>query len=70
MEPEATRATTREVVVELLCSMAVIRRPINNPVKGFEVASRIVSATSFPICCSEEVIRSRENRNKRNAPRI
>jgi hypothetical protein len=70
IDPEATSATTSEVVVELLCSIAVISRPINKPVKGFEVANKIVSATFLPICCSEEVIRSSENKNKKNAPRI
>ena len=70
IDPEATRATTSEVVVELLCSMAVMSNPMNNPVKGFEVASKIVSATFFPICCNDDVIKSREKRNKKNAARI
>ena len=43
--PVATRATTNDVVVELLCSKAVITNPMNNPVKGFEVANKIVSDT-------------------------
>ena len=32
MEPDATKATTRDVVVELLCNIAVISNPINKPV--------------------------------------
>lgn len=70
IDPEATSATTSEVVVELLCNIAVIRRPMNKPVKGFEVASKIVSATFLPRCCSEEVMRSSENKNRMNAPRM
>lgn len=70
MDPEATKATAIEVVVELLCNIAVISRPINNPVKGFDVANRIVSATFWPMCCSEEVIKSSENKNNINAPRM
>ena len=70
MDPEATKATTNDVVVELLCSIAVISSPMNNPVNGFEVASKIVSPTFFPICCSDEIIKSRANKKRRNAPRI
>jgi hypothetical protein len=70
IEPEATSATTSAVVVELLCNIAVISRPINSPVKGFDVASRIVSATDFPMCCNDAVIKSRENRKRIKAPRI
>ncbi len=70
MDPEATRATTNDVVVELLCSIAVISNPIKSPVNGFAVASKIVSPTFFPICCSEEIIRSRANKKSMNAPSI
>lgn len=49
-EPEATSATIMEVVAELLCIMAVIKRPINKAVNGLEVASKIVSAAVFPNC--------------------
>lgn len=42
---DATNATTSDVVVELLCSMAVITRPMNSPVKGLDVANRMVSET-------------------------
>lgn len=70
IEPDATSATTSEVVVELLCNIAVIRSPMNKPVNGLEVASKIVSATLLPKCCREDVIRSRENKNKINAPSI
>lgn len=68
IEPEATNATVNDVVVELLCNIAVISRPMNNPVNGFAVAKTIVSITFFPRCWREEVIRSRANRNKRNVP--
>lgn len=70
IDPEATRATTKEVVVELLCSIAVINKPMNNPVKGFAVANKIVSATFFPTCCSDDVIKSRANKKRMNAPRM
>jgi hypothetical protein len=42
--------------------------PMNNPVNGLEVASRMVSVTFLPICCKEDVIRSRANRKRRKAP--
>lgn len=38
MEPDATSATTKAVVVELLWIMAVINKPMNKAVNGFEVA--------------------------------
>ena len=38
IDPEATRATTRAVVVELLWIIAVISNPMNKAVNGFEVA--------------------------------
>ena len=50
IEPEATRATAKEVVVELLCIIAVISKPIKRPVNGLEVASIIVSAATDPRC--------------------
>lgn len=50
MEPDATSATTKDVVVELLCNIAVVNNPINSPVNGFEVAIKIVSATLLPMC--------------------
>ena len=68
IDPEATNATTSDVVVELLCNIAVISSPMNRPVNGFAVAARIVSATFLPMCCSEEIIKSRENRKRTNAP--
>ena len=70
IEPDATSATTRAVVVELLWSIAVISKPINRAVKGFDVACKIVSATFFPMCCSDEVIKSSANKKSRNAPRM
>jgi hypothetical protein len=35
---------------------------MNRAVKGLDVACRIVSATFFPMCCSEEVIKSIANK--------
>ena len=70
IDPDATRATTKDVVVELLWSIAVMRRPINNPVNGLAVAIRIVSATFLPICCRDEVIKSNANRKSTNAKRM
>ena len=70
IDPEATSATTSEVVVELLCNIAVIRSPMNRPVNGLEVANKMVSATFLPKCCRDDVIKSRENKNKINAPSI
>lgn len=48
--PEATSATTSDVVVELLCNIAVITSPMNRPVNGFDVASKIVSDTFRFMC--------------------
>jgi hypothetical protein len=70
IDPEATSATTIDVVVELLCSMAVTRRPINRPVKGFDVARSMDPVTFFPMFCNDEVIRSSANRKRMNAPRM
>ena len=70
IEPEATSATTSDVVVELLCNIAVMRSPMNNPVNGLEVANKMVSATFLPRCCRDEVIKSRENKNRIKAPSI
>ena len=67
-EPEATKATTMEVVVELLCRMAVTSNPMNKPVKGLVVANKIVSAAVFPRYCSEEIIKSRAKKNMSRAP--
>lgn len=68
IEPEATRATVNAVVVELLCNMAVISRPMNKPVNGFAVANTIESIIFLPKCWSEAVIKSRANKNSRNVP--
>ena len=48
IDPEATAATVIEVEVELLWMIAVINNPINNPMKGFDVAKRIDWAMSSP----------------------
>lgn len=66
----ATSATTNDVVVELLCNMAVMSNPMKRPVNGLDVANNIVSATFFFMCCNEDVIRSSAKRNNRNAPRM
>ena len=42
----ATAATNIEVVVELLCSNAVERRPINRPMNGFSIAPKIIDDAS------------------------
>ena len=47
-DPDATNATTIEVVAELLCKIALTNKPMNNPVKGLVVASSIVSAAVLP----------------------
>ena len=70
MDPEATSATTIDVVVELLCNIAVMRSPMNNPINGLEVANKMVSATFLPKCCRDDVIKSRENKNRIKAPSI
>lgn len=50
IEPEATKATTNAVVVELLWIMAVISNPINNAVNGLDVAKIMVSAADLLMC--------------------
>src|SRR5690606_23356954 len=54
----ATSATAMDVVVELLCTIAVARTPMRRPVKGFEVAMIIDSVAMGLRCLSAEVIRS------------
>jgi len=49
-DPEATKATASDVVVELLWIIAVTNNPMNNPVKGFDVANKMVLLTSAPNC--------------------
>ena len=70
IEPDATRATVSDVVVELLCNIAVMRSPMNKPVNGLAVAISMVSATFLPKCCKDDVIRSSANRNRIKAPSI
>jgi hypothetical protein len=43
---------------------------MNRPVNGLEVASKIVSDANVPKCWRDETIRSRENRNISNAPKM
>lgn len=50
--------------------MAVTSKPMNNAVKGLDVACKMVSATFFPMCCSDDVIKSRANRKRMNAARM
>jgi ABC-type transport system involved in cytochrome c biogenesis permease component len=45
--PEATTATTIEVTVELLWTMAVVSKPINRLINGLAVA-RIILFNNFP----------------------
>ncbi len=68
MELEATSATTSAVVVELLWIMAVINKPMNNAVNGFEVAWMMVSAADLPMCCRDETIRSSANTKSTSVP--
>src|SRR5688572_12237025 len=68
MDPEATNATTMAVVVELLWIMAVMSRPMNNPVNGLEVARIIVSAAVLPRCCKDETMRSSAKMNSTRVP--
>lgn len=65
IEPEATRATVNEVVVELLCNIAVISSPMNSPVNGFAVAKTMVLMTFLPRCWRDEVMSSSAKRNNR-----
>ncbi len=44
--PEETSATTRDVVVELLCNIAVITNPMNKHVNGYGVPKKIVTETA------------------------
>lgn len=68
IEPDATKATTSAVVVELLCNMAVTSNPINNPVNGLDVAIKIVSAADVPKCCNEATIKSSAKTNSTSVP--
>jgi len=49
MEPEATKATIIEVVVELLWISAVISKPIKRLINGFVVTSSIDATVPAPI---------------------
>jgi len=46
--PEATNATTIEVVVEELCIMLVAKRPTNRPINGLDVVRIRYSANPLP----------------------
>jgi hypothetical protein len=68
IDRDATSATAMEVVVELLCSIAVVRIPIRNPVKGFDVATMIDLVASGLKCPSADAIRSMAKRNNTSTP--
>ena len=70
IDPVATSATTIDVVAELLCMIAVNKRPINNPAKGLAVARMMTSVMDLPACCSAAIIRSSEKRKINNAVMI
>jgi hypothetical protein len=65
---DATSATAIEVVVELLCTIAVARTPMRKLVKGFEVATIIDSVAMGLRFLSAEVIRSIEYKNNNSTP--
>jgi len=48
MDPLATIATITDVVVELLCTIDVMSKPMNNPTKGLEVTEIIDLMVSLP----------------------
>jgi hypothetical protein len=53
-----------DVVVELLCRIAVDTNPMNNPMNGLEVAERKDATTSFPrwlIACTSRSMERRKN---------
>lgn len=60
---DATSATAMDVVVELLCTMAVASTPMRKPVKGLDVATMIDSVAIGLSCLSADVIRSMAKRN-------
>ena len=55
MVPAATIATVKEVVVELLCMIAVVRIPIKKPTNGFEVA-KIICFTISSLSCPNALL--------------
>ena len=69
-EPDATAATIIAVLVELLWIRAVISRPINKPIKGFEVATKIDSAASLPNAPKDSPIKSTASRKTDNDSRM
>lgn len=62
-DPAATRATIILVLVELLCIIAVTSKPINKPIKGLDVATRIDSAIFCPRLPKAALSKSMENKN-------
>ena len=63
IEPDATIATAIDVVVELLCIMAVIINPINKLIKGFSANVKKERMVSSPICLAKLTNRSIEIKN-------
>jgi len=43
--------------------IAVVSNPIKRPVNGFDVAKRIAPERVEPNWCSDEIIKSNENKN-------
>jgi hypothetical protein len=68
IEPEATNATSIDVVVELLCNTAVTRRPMNSPLNGFIVASPMTSLSPEPILYREATINLIAKTKSTNVP--
>ncbi|GAA0892544.1 hypothetical protein GCM10009122_22230 [Fulvivirga kasyanovii] len=64
IDPEATAATIKVVLVELLCIRAVISKPMKSPMNGFDAAFNMDSMASLPRCLNESLIRSIENKNR------
>lgn len=62
IDPLATMATIIDVVVELLCKIAVANNPINKLIKGLEVTESIGFTLPLPKCPKEEISRSIENK--------
>ena len=69
-EPDATAATIIAVLVELLCMRAVISRPMNNPMNGLEVATRIDSAAPFPNALNDSPIKLTASINAASASKM
>jgi len=69
-EPLATMATIMEVVVELLCIMAVTSNPINKLTKGFVVISSMDWAKFLLDVLRPDIRRSIEKRKRNKARKM